>query len=96
MDNLPRVLGRINCFFILSVQRMDFQGTAESQASEAAVSAPVFLSWVSGGFFILPQASAASSKQENLHFHSEADVINVCSSIFSLLWIPTRPLHGTS
>lgn len=50
---------------------MDLQSTAESQASKAAVSASVFLSQVSVG-----------SKQENFHFHSGADIINACCSIF--------------
>lgn len=85
MDNLPCVLGQTTWILILSGQRMDFQNTAENQASKAAVSAPVFLSHVSVGLFIPPQASAASSKQENLHFHSEADIINVCCSIFFVI-----------
>lgn len=62
MDNLPGVLGQITWIWILSVQRMDFQSTAEIQASKAAFSAPVFLSHVSVGLFILLQASADRSK----------------------------------
>lgn len=53
---------------------MDFLSPAENQTFKAAVSTFVILSQVSADLFILPQASAAGLKQENLHFHFEADV----------------------
>lgn len=56
------------------MQRTDFLSPTENQAFKAAVSTFVILSQVSADLFILPQASAAGLKQENLHFHFKADV----------------------